>query len=294
MFPSRFRYEAPRSIDEAVDLLHNSGDYTKVLAGGQSLVPMMKLRFAAPEMIVDINNLPGLDYHTADADGTLHIGALCRHADLEWSSLLKQAQPTMAACAPLIADPIVRNRGTLVGSLCHADPQGDWAAAMTALGGSVVAQGPTGTRVIPMTDFVTGPFENTLGHDEIAVEAIVPPAQGERRGGYLKLERRVGDFATAGVAVALEMSGGTVSRAGIALCGVGGSTINASAAANALVGQALTEGAIEQAANLAVDAAQPKSDHRGSAEYKRHMVGTFLVRILYNAADPYGSAGRAA
>ncbi|MBO0819663.1 MAG: xanthine dehydrogenase family protein subunit M [Nocardiopsaceae bacterium] len=294
MFPSRFRYEAPRSLDEAVDLLHSSGDYTKVLAGGQSLVPMMKLRFASPDLIVDINNLPGLDYHNADADGTLHIGALCRHSDLEWSPLLKQSQPTMAACAPLIADPIVRNRGTLVGSLCHADPQGDWAATMTALGGSVVAHGPAGTRVIPMAEFVTGPFQNALAHDEVAVEAVVPPAQGERRGGYLKLERRVGDFATVGVAVALELSGSTVAKAGIALCGVGGATINASAAANALVGQALTEGAIENAANLAVEASQPKSDHRGSAEYKRHMVGTFVVRLLYGAADPYGTAGRAA
>lgn len=293
MFPSRFRYEAPRSIDEAIDLLHNSPDYTKVLAGGQSLVPMMKLRFASPELLVDINNLPGLDYHTADADGTLHIGALTRHAELEWSPLLKQSQPTMAAAAPLIADPIVRNRGTLVGSLCHADPQGDWAAAMIALGASVVAQGPSGQRVIPVAEFVTGPFQTALAHDEIAVEAIVPPAQGERRGGYLKLERRVGDFATCGVAVALELNGGTVAKAGIGLCGVGGATINASAAADALVGQGLTENAIENAANLAVDASQPKSDHRGSAEYKRHMVGTFVVRLLYGAANPYG-IGRAA
>ena len=207
MYPSRFRYEAPRSLDEAIATLRDGGDYAKVLAGGQSLVPLMKLRFAAPELVVDINNVPGLDYHRADADGTLRIGALCRHADLERSSLLKSSQPTMAMAAPLIADPIVRSRGTLVGSLCHADPQGDWASVVLALGGSVVAQGPRGRRSVPMAEFVTGPFENVLEPDEVAVEAVIPPATGARAGGYLKLERRVGDFATVGVAVALEMSG---------------------------------------------------------------------------------------
>jgi aerobic carbon-monoxide dehydrogenase medium subunit len=280
MYPSRFRYEAPHSLDEAIGLLHDGGDDAKVLAGGQSLVPLMKLRFAAPELVVDINNLPGLDYHRADPDGTLHIGALCRHADLERSALLKSTQPTMAAAAPLIADPIVRNRGTLVGSLCHADPQGDWASVVLALGGSVVARGPGGRRTIPVAGFVTGPFQNVLEPDEIAVEAVIPAANGARAGGYLKLERRVGDFATVGVAVAVETSGGTVTRAGIALTGVGGSTIGATAAADALVGQPLTAKSIGRAADLAAEAARPRTDHRGSAEYKRHMVRTFVTRIL--------------
>src|ERR1700742_5012907 len=158
MFPSRFRYQAPRSLEEAIRALSEGGDDVKVLAGGQSLVPMMKLRFASPELIVDINNLPGLAYHRADPDGSLRIGALCRHSDLEFSGLLKSTQPTMAAAAPLVADPLVRSRGTLVGSLCHADPQGDWASVMTALGGSVIAYGPAGRRVIPLAGFVTGPF----------------------------------------------------------------------------------------------------------------------------------------
>jgi aerobic carbon-monoxide dehydrogenase medium subunit len=280
MYPSRFRYEAPRSLDEAISLLREGGDEAKVMAGGQSLVPLMKLRFASPELIVDINNIGGLDYHRADADGTLRIGALCRHADLEHSDLLKSTQPTMAAAAPLIADPLVRNRGTLVGSLCHADPQGDWASVVVALGGSVIAQGPGGRRAIRVADFVTGPFENTLAPDEIAVEAVIPAAKGERSGGYLKLERRVGDFATVGVAVAVETSGGAVTRAGIALTGVGGSTIAATAAADALTGGPLSAESIEQAAQLAAQAAQPKTDHRGSAEYKRHMVHTFVVRLL--------------
>src|SRR5690349_19547167 len=286
MYPSRFRYEAPRSVDEAIALLHDGGGEAKVLAGGQSLVPLLKLRFAAPELVVDINGLPGLAYHKVDADGTIRVGALCRHADLERSTVLPDRQPTMAAAAPLVADPIVRNRGTLVGSLCHADPQGDWASVVTALGGSVIAQGANGRRAIGVADFVTGPFENTLEPAEIAVEAVIPPAQGTRSGGYLKLERRVGDFATVGVAVALETSGGTVRRAGIALTGVGGSTIAVTAAADALAGQALTPGTIEQAAELAAQAAKPRTDHRGSAEYKRHMVRTFVVRLLSRDLQP--------
>ena len=296
MFPSRFRYEAPHSLDEAIGLLRDGGDYVKVLAGGQSLVPMMKLRFASPEMLVDINNVPGLDYHRTDADGSLHVGALCRHADLEHSDLLKGTQPTMAAVAPLVADPLVRNRGTLVGSVCHADPQGDWASVMLALGGSIVAQGTRGKRVIPLAEFVTGPFQNVLEPDEIAIEAVVPAAKGARAGGYLKLERRVGDFATVGVAVAIETSGDTVVRAGIALTGVGGSTIGAAEAATALTGRPLTAESIAEAAELAAAAAQPKTDHRGTAEYKRHMVSVFVKRILTagNGAAAGTSTERAA
>ncbi|HEY2078195.1 MAG TPA: xanthine dehydrogenase family protein subunit M [Streptosporangiaceae bacterium] len=287
MYPSRFRYEAPHSLAEAIGLLADGGDLAKVLAGGQSLIPLMKLRFAAPELIVDINNLPGLNYHRLDPDGTLRIGALCRHVDLERSELLASAQPTMAAAAPLIADPIVRNRGTLVGSLCHADPQGDWASVVLSLGGSVVAQGPAGRRAIQMTDFVNGPFQTVLAPDEIATEAVIPPAQGARSGGYLKLERRVGDFATVGVAVSVESSGGVVRRAGIALTGVGGSTIAATEAAAALTGQPLTADSITTAAGLAAAAARPRTDHRGSAEYKRHMVATFVTRILSrSSAEP--------
>src|SRR6476469_4002353 len=275
MYPSRFRYEAPRSLGEAISLLTEGGDEAKVLAGGQNLVPLMKLRFASPELIVDINNLPGLDYHHEDPDGTIRGGALCRHADLQRSALLKSKQPVMAAAAPLIADPIVRNRGTLVGSLCHADPQGDWASVVTALKGQVIAQGPGGRRAIPMAEFVTGPFQNVLAYDEVAVEAVIPAPKGTPMGGYLKLERRVGDFATAGVAVAIETSGGLVTQAGIALTGVGGSTIDAADAGAALVGKPLAADTIGRAADLAAEAARPRSDHRGSAEYKRHIVHTF-------------------
>jgi len=278
MYPARFRYEAPTSLDGALELLRTYGDEAKVLAGGQSLVPMMKLRFATPELLVDINGLPGLAYHEV-RDGSLEIGALCRHVDLEFSAGL-DPWPLVASAAPLIADPIVRNRGTLVGSVCHADPQGDWASVLLALGGSVVAASRTGRRVVPAAEFVTGPFQNALLPGEIAVAARLPVPTGTSFGRYLKLERRVGDFATVGVAVALELAGSTVMSAGIALTGVGACNIKAIAAEQVLAGSALEPDVVEEAARLAAEAAQPRSDHRGSADYKRHVVRTFVTRAL--------------
>ena len=269
MYPSRFRYEAPSTLAEAIALLAAADGEAKILAGGQSLIPMMKLRFAAPAMLVDINGISGLDYHRADADGIYRIGALCRHADLEKSATLGDHQPTIASAAPVVADPLLRTRGTLVG----------WASVMVSLEGAIVAQGPNGQRIIPVDDFIDGPFQTVLAPDEIAVEAVVPAARGTRAGGYLKLERRVGDFATVGVAVSVEMSGDSIARAGIGLTGVGPATINASDAAAALVGTALDSDAVDAAAQLAAEAAQPRSDHRGSADYKRHVVATFVRRI---------------
>ena len=280
MYPSRFKYESPKTIAEAISLLDAGKGEAKILAGGQSLVPMLKLRFAFPEQIVDINNIPGLDYIRFDADGSLHIGALVRHEHLEKSAEIAKRQPTIAAAAPLVADPIVRTRGTFVGSVCHADPQGDWAATMIALSGHLVVQGPKGKRTIAMKDFVLGPYATALNYNEIAIEAVIPAPKGVARGGYLKLERRVGDFATASVAVALDMSGDTVLGAGFALAGVGGKTIDANEAASALIGQKLTDATIAKAAALVAAKAEPRTDHRGSAEYKRHIIETFVKRIL--------------
>jgi carbon-monoxide dehydrogenase medium subunit len=280
MYPSRFDYEAPDTVEEAIEMLRLGQGEAKVLAGGQSLLPMMKLRFASPATLIDINNIPGLDYHRADSDGTYRIGALCRHAQLEKSADLGATQPTIAAAAHMVADPIVRNRGTFVGSVCHADPQGDWASVMIALAGSIVAQGPSGRRSIPVADFVKGPFQTVLHADELAIEAVVPSPLGVRAGGYLKLERRVGDFATAGVAVSVEFSGNNVTRAGIGLTGVGSATINASDASAALTGSSLSADSIASAAQLAAAASRPRSDHRGSESYKRHIVATFVSRIL--------------
>jgi carbon-monoxide dehydrogenase medium subunit len=280
MYPSRFKYESPKTVEEAIKLLDAGKGEAKILAGGQSLVPMLKLRFAFPEQVVDINNIPGLDYIRFDPDGTLHIGALVRHENLEKSVEINKRQPTIAAAAPLVADPIVRTRGTFVGSVCHADPQGDWAATMIALNGSIIVQGPKGKRTIAMKDFVLGPYANSMNYNEVAIEALIPAPKGVARGGYLKLERRVGDFATASVAVALDMKGDIVVGAGFALAGVGGKTIDANEAASALIGQKLTEATIAKAAALVAAKAEPRTDHRGSSEYKRHIVETFVKRIL--------------
>ena len=284
MYPSRFGYEAPKTIKEAIAILDSYAGEAKILSGGQSLIPMIKLRFSAPEMLVDINGIAGLDYHRVDPDGSIHIGALCRHEELENCALMEKHAPTIAAAAPLVSDPIVRTRGTFVGSVCHADPQGDWAATMTAMGGHIVAQGPKGTQEISMKDFVIGPFQNTLAFNEIAIEAVIPAPKGVRVGNYLKLERRVGDFATASVAVSLEMKGDTVISAGIALASVGGRTIDASAAGQALVGQKITSELIAQVAAAVAATAEPRTDHRGSSDYKRQIVKTFVSRILNGLA----------
>jgi aerobic carbon-monoxide dehydrogenase medium subunit len=279
MYPPPFEYEAPRTLAEALDLLATHGEDAKVLAGGQSLIPLVKLRFAAPGVLVDINGIPGLGYHR-EAAGVLEVGALCRHVDLEYSEILAEHRPLLASAAPLIADPIVRNRGTLVGSLCHADPQGDWASVMLALDAEVVAASATGRRTIPMAEFVTGPFQTALRPDELAVEARVPAPKGTPSGRYLKLERRVGDFATVGVAVAIDFTGGKVVRAGVALTGVGGNNIKAVEAERVLVGSELDAETVAEAARLAAGAARPRTDHRGSADYKRHVVRTFVTRAL--------------
>ena len=284
MYPNRFDYESPKSVEEAIAILDRSGGEAKVLSGGQSLIPMLKLRFAAPAMIVDINNVPGLDYHHVDDEGNLHIGALCRHVDLEESTTLADTHPTLAAAAELVSDPIVRTRGTFVGSVCHADPQGDWQATMLAQDGYVIAQGPNGRRRIEMRDFVLGPFVTALAYNEVAVEAVIPGANGTPRGGYLKLERRVGDFATASVAVSLDMDGDVIRNAGCALAGVGGRTIDANDAISCLVGKTLTEDSIDQASDAVAAVAEPRTDHRGSDAYKRHIVQTFVKRILTNLA----------
>lgn len=285
MYPSRFDYDSPSSIEEAIAILDRCGGEAKIMAGGQSLIPMLKLRFASPERVVDINGIPGLDYHRLDPDGTLRIGALCRHEDLEFSTIIPATHPTLAAAAALVADPIVRTRGTFVGSVCHADPQGDWAATMIALGGRIVAQGPNGRREIAMKDFVLGPFVSALAFNEVAIEAVIPPAVGTPRGDYLKLERRVGDFATASVAIALDVVDGRIRRAGCALAGVGGRTIDANDAISVLNGTTLTPSDISAAAEAVADVAEPRTDHRGSADYKRHIVKTFVTRILTRIAS---------
>jgi aerobic carbon-monoxide dehydrogenase medium subunit len=280
MYPASFEYVVPATLEEALDTLGRYGDEAKVLAGGQSLVPLMKLRFAAPRALVDINRLPGLDTLTEE-DGGLQIGALVRHRTCERSEILGGGRwGTLGAAAPLISDPIIRNLGTVCGSLAHADPQGDWGSALLAMDAEVVARGPDGTRTIPLGELFEGPFVTSLQPTEIITEARVPDPGPDAGGTYLKLERKVGDFATVGVAVHLSMADGKVGRAGIALTAVGPTNLRATAAEEALAGAELTDEAIAEAARLAAEAAQPYSDTRGSADYKRTVVRVFTERGL--------------
>jgi len=279
VYPARFEYFAPTSLDEALELLGRYDDgEAKVLAGGMSLIPVMKLRFAAPRALVDINRIGGLDT-LAEKDGKLRIGALVRHKTCERSELLKGKYGALGDAAPQISDPVVRNLGTVAGSLAHADPQGDWGSVMLAVRAEVVARGPDGDRTIPIDEFFQGPFTTSLQANEIVTEVRVP-APGRAGGTYLKLERKVGDFATVGVAVHVAMSNGTVEQAGIALTGVGPTNIRAPEAEEALTAQALDDDAIDEAARLAAAAAQPRTDLRGTEEYKRNAVRVFTARGL--------------
>ena len=283
MYPARFEYHAPASVDEALELLDRYGDEAKVLAGGQSLIPLMKLRFASPRALVDINRIQGLDSIQED-DGFLSIGALVRHSDCERSDALRGRYGVLGDAAPQISDPIVRNRGTMVGSLAHADPQGDWGSALLAAGAQLEAVSSGGTRTIPLDELFQGPFTTSLQPNEIAT-AVQVPDPGRAGGTYLKLERKVGDFATVGVAVHLSFDNGSVGRAGIALTAVGPRNIRAEAAEQALAGAELNDDTIREAAELAAQAAQPRSDHRGSADYKRSVVRVFTERGLRKAAE---------
>jgi len=284
VYPAAFEYFAPATLDEALDVLgrYDDGD-AKVLAGGMSLIPVMKLRFAAPRALVDINRIGGLDT-LAEEDGRLCIGALVRHKTCERSDLLKGKYGALGDAAPLISDPVVRNLGTVAGSLAHADPQGDWGSVMLAVRADVVARGPDGERTIPIDEFFQGPFTTSLQPNEIVTEVRVP-APGRAGGTYLKLERKVGDFATVGVAVHVTMSNGTVEQAGIALTGVGATNIRAAEAEEALTAQALDDEAIDEAARLAAAAAQPRTDLRGTEEYKRNVIRIFTARGLRKSLE---------
>lgn len=287
MFPAAFDYRAPGSLDEALALLKQHGDDAKVMAGGQSLIPLLKLRFARPGMIVDMARLPGLDSVRRD-DGHVVVGALVRHVDIERSKELEGWLPVMHEAAHWIADPLVRNRGTMAGSLCHADPAGDWGAVALALGADLVARSASGERVLHADGFFQGPFTTALRPDEIVTELRIPVPKGRAGGTYLKLERKVGDFATVAVAVQVELDGDKISRAGIGLTAVGENNIRATAAERALEGQQPADAAIRHAAQLAADAAQPKDDIRGSAAYKKDVVRVFVQRGLKTALDRAG------
>jgi carbon-monoxide dehydrogenase medium subunit len=284
MLPSRFEYHRPASLDEALRALSSLED-AKVLAGGQSLIPVMKLRFAVPAHLVDINRIPGLD-GIEDDGGGLRIGALVRHNQVAASEKVSARFPLLASAAPQIADPLVRNLGSVGGSLAHADPAGDWGAAMLAARATLVATGARGERTIAIDDFIVDTFTSTLEPDEILTEIRVPRAGPRSGGAYLKLERKVGDFAIAAAGVHLMLDGrGRTERAGIGLCNVGPTSLRAKRAEAVLVGQPPDDATIVKAAQAAGEECDPASDLRGPAEYKRDVIRVLTGRALRAAAQ---------
>ena len=282
MIPPEFDYHAPASLDEAVELL-GSLDDPKVLSGGQSLLPMLKLRLASPANIIDIGRIPGLD-GISEEEEVLRIGALVTEAELERAPEVAARYPILLDTARVIADPLVRNRATICGNIAHGDPANDQPATMLALGAEVVATGPDGERTIAIDDFFHGFFMTALSPGEILTELRIPAPPTRSGGAYMKLERKVGDFAVAGVAVQLALADdGTVTSAGIGLTNLGIAPIRASEAEEALTGRAPDAGAIADAAAAAADAADPIADRRGSVEYKRNMARVLTGRAIAQA-----------
>ncbi len=284
MIPPAFDYATPKTLSEAVALLGQNPE-AKILAGGHSLIPMMKFRLASPALLIDLNRLDSLAY-LREEGGWLKIGAMTREADLDHSDLIQKKYPLLADTTRMIADPLVRNMATVGGNLAHADPANDHPAAMLAYGAQVVATGPKGERVIPIDQFFTGPFETALAHDEILTEIRIPAPRPGSGGAYMKVERKVGDFATAAVAAQISLgAGGSCEYVGIGLTNVGLTPIKASKAEDALKGQKPDDANIRRAAQLASEAAEPASDYRGSEEYKRALVKTLAVRALRKAVE---------
>jgi aerobic carbon-monoxide dehydrogenase medium subunit len=284
LIPGSFDYVVATSVPEALTLLQQYGDDAKLLAGGHSLIPLLRYRLAAPSVLIDINRIDDLEY-IQETNGTLHIGALTREAELESSPLIRSRYPILCETARNIADPVVRNWATVGGNIAHADPANDHPATMLALGALLVVQGPANRRFIPVDEFFgEAPFETTLQPGEILTEIRVP-APTERSGGsYFKLERKVGDYAIAGVAAYITLDEqGQVTYVGIGLTNVGPAPIKAWAAEQVLHGAVLDEATIRLAADLAAAASQPNSDTRGPAEYKRAMVHTLCTRALKKA-----------
>lgn len=284
MIPQAFEYDAPASLKEAISLLQKYGDSAKILSGGHSLIPMMKLRLAVPDRLIDINGIPGLD-HIKEEGGRLRIGALAREAALEHSTLLKEKYPIFADASKLIADPQVRNMGTIGGNLAHGDAANDQPAVMMALNATVIVTGPNGDRSIPIDDFFLGFYMTALQPDEILTEISIPiPAKGTGSA-YHKVERKVGDYATAGVAVQITLDrAGVCQYIGIGLTNVDSIPLRAGRSEEALRGKTLSDDLIKKAAQYASEDCNPSADLRGDEAYKRHIVQVITSRVLHKAA----------
>jgi len=288
MIPPSFEYLRAGTVAEAVALLEQHGEDAKILSGGQSLIPMMKFRLARPAWLIDINHIPGLT-HIREESGFLKIGALVREVELDESELIRSKYPIIHETTRVIADPLVRNAATVGGNLAHGDPANDHPATMLALNAQVVASGPKGDRSIPVEEFFVSIFTTALDHAEILTEIRVPIPPPRSGGAYLKLERKVGDFATAGVAAHITLdAGGACQRAGIGLTNVGGTPIKARQAEAYLRGKKPGAAEIRQAAELAAGEAQPSSDLRGPAEYKQALVKELTARALTRAVERAG------
>jgi carbon-monoxide dehydrogenase medium subunit len=284
MIPAQFDYHAPRSLDEAIVLLGRH-DGAKVLAGGQSLIPAMRFRLAQPEVLVDISGLTQLEY-IRRASGYLAIGALTRESTVEESALIAKAYPLLLDTAKVVADPLVRQRATVGGNLAHADPANDHPATMLAYAARIVVRGPKGERVIGIDDFFTGLFESALLPGEILTEIQIPDPPPQSSGAYLKIERKVGDYAVAGVAVQLTLGAGDVCKSiRIGLTNVNPTPMRALEAEKLLTGKPLTDAALEAAGRLAAAACSPSADLRGSEEYKRDVTRVVLGRAVRLAAN---------
>ena len=289
MIPGAFDYLTPTSVEEAISLLGQHGDNAKILAGGHSLIPAMRFRLAQPEVLIDINRLQGLSY-VREQGSFLTIGAMAREVALEESTLVQSRYPLLADTARVIADPLVRNLATVGGNLAHADPANDHPATMLAYDATVVAQGPGGQRTIAIDDFFTGLFENSLADDELLTEIRIPIPGPGSGGAYVKVERKVGDYAISAVAVQLTVSGGVVSSARIGLTNVSASPMRATGAEAALAGQAPTESVLEAAGQAAAAECDPSPDLRGTVEYKRDLTRVLTKRAIGRAVERAGGA----
>jgi aerobic carbon-monoxide dehydrogenase medium subunit len=279
--PPPFEYERASSVEGAVEALARGGQQARVIAGGHSLLPMMKLRLASPPHLVDINEVAELSY-IREADGEVRIGALTRHVDLLDSELLAERFPVFADAETVIADPAVRNRGTIGGSLCQADAAEDLSAVCSALKAQVVIRGPEGERVVAMDDFHVGPYTTAVGAGELLTEIRIPVRAGAGSA-HEKVERRAGDWAIAAASAGVWIDGGTIADAGIALSAVGLTTVHATRAEERLRGSSPSEELFAEAGELAAADCQPFADGRGSVEYKRHLAGVLTRRALARA-----------
>lgn len=282
MIPSAFDYHAPTSLPDAIALLGRYGDEARLLAGGHSLLPMMKLRFAAPAHLIDLARIPDLR-GIAEVGGEIHIGAMTTENELVWSPLLAEKVPLLVEGARWIADPQVRYRGTVGGDLAHGDPGNDHPALMLALDASFVLRGPRGERMVKAADFFHGLYATELQPGEVLTRIQVPIPPPGTGWAYEKLKRKVGDFATAAAAVLLRMDGDRVAQASIALTNVGATPLKAATAEAALAGRPLDESALAEAARLAMEICDPVPDQRGDADYKRAMAGEMTRRALLKA-----------